>query len=179
MRNCEWCGQEFAPAKPSRRFCSNECSGFATAASRGQRGRVEFTCTWCGRKWQDYASNKRQYCSEGCSRLASRRDRPTCEVCGNPVRLMRNRYCSKSCSNKARPRPGVTSLSGLYQRTQKANPEPSPCALCGREGKHRHHSDYGKPNDVTWLCTKCHRRLHHLGKKRSELRVRPDKVSIL
>ncbi len=36
-----------------------------------------------------------------------------------------------------------------------------PCAVCGsKEHIHAHHKDYGRPLDVTWLCAKCHQRIH-------------------
>lgn len=36
-----------------------------------------------------------------------------------------------------------------------------PCAICGTEtGVHGHHKDYAKPLEVTWLCAKCHHRIH-------------------
>jgi hypothetical protein len=36
-----------------------------------------------------------------------------------------------------------------------------PCALCGTtENVQGHHKDYGKPLEVTWLCAKCHHRIH-------------------
>lgn len=35
-----------------------------------------------------------------------------------------------------------------------------PCLFCGAEKVHAHHRDYLKPLDVTWLCPKCHHRLH-------------------
>ena len=35
------------------------------------------------------------------------------------------------------------------------------CFFCGTDtGVHAHHHDYEKPLDVTWLCPKCHHRLH-------------------
>lgn len=37
----------------------------------------------------------------------------------------------------------------------------SPCAMCGATKHiHAHHKDYVKPLDITWLCAKCHHRLH-------------------
>jgi hypothetical protein len=37
------------------------------------------------------------------------------------------------------------------------------CQVCGTiEHVHKHHRDYTRPLDVTWLCAKCHRRLHVL-----------------
>jgi len=39
---------------------------------------------------------------------------------------------------------------------------PRHCPVCRREGMvHAHHSDYGKPLEVTWLCVRCHSE-HHI-----------------
>lgn len=39
-----------------------------------------------------------------------------------------------------------------------------PCAICGAsERVHAHHKDYSDPLDVTWLCAKCHARIHAQG----------------
>lgn len=35
-----------------------------------------------------------------------------------------------------------------------------PCVVCGKKHSQAHHSDYGKPLLVTWLCRKCHQREH-------------------
>jgi hypothetical protein len=36
-----------------------------------------------------------------------------------------------------------------------------PCSICGATNHlHAHHRDYSKPLEVTWLCAKCHHRLH-------------------
>ena len=37
---------------------------------------------------------------------------------------------------------------------------PMPCAQCGAKSDHKHHDDYNKPLDVTWLCRRCHIGLH-------------------
>lgn len=37
-----------------------------------------------------------------------------------------------------------------------------PCEFCGTEKVEAHHQDYSKPLSVTWLCRKCHHRLHAL-----------------
>lgn len=35
-----------------------------------------------------------------------------------------------------------------------------PCYFCGEARVHAHHKDYAEPLEVTWLCAKCHHRLH-------------------
>ena len=178
---CTHCGTDFFDKKhPDRRFCSLRCSGLATARKCGHEPSVERPCGQCGKLFRSMPSAERLFCSTQCADLGRVKHRPKCDVCGNPVRLMRNRYCSKSCSNAARPRPGGASFAGFYQRAQKAHPEPKPCAVCGRPGQHRHHHDYSKPEDITWLCILCHRREHQLGRswKRGEYKARPAKVPL-
>src|SRR5664280_2931354 len=146
-------------------------------AEGGVMGDVEwqFVCQQCGRAFEDYPSESRKYCSKRCADEARRTVRPKCKVCGKPVRLMRNIYCSRSCRNKdlGFQRADVTSYSGLYRRVHELYPNPEPCAICGAPGKHRHHPDYRKPFDIVWLCESCHHKLHPRNKK-----VRTEPVSI-
>jgi len=37
-----------------------------------------------------------------------------------------------------------------------------PCEKCGEVKVHGHHTDYSKPLDVVWLCSKCHGLEHRL-----------------
>ena len=125
------------------------------------------TCPECGKEWMDFPSNKRVYCSRKCYWAGKRKARPECKVCGTPVRLMRNEYCSRSCRNKdlgfqSQP---VRTYSGLYAKLRKLYPNPEPCVLCGCAGQHRHHPDYTKPFEIVWVCSACHRKLHQTGKK--------------
>lgn len=43
---------------------------------------------------------------------------------------------------------------------RKGTLKKEPCIFCGRGDVHAHHRDYSRPLDVTWLCPKCHHRLH-------------------
>lgn len=37
---------------------------------------------------------------------------------------------------------------------------PEPCADCGSDRVEKHHEDYDKPEEVTWLCRLCHSNRH-------------------
>jgi hypothetical protein len=40
--------------------------------------------------------------------------------------------------------------------------KPKACEVCGDDGQlHGHHHDYSEPLEVTWVCQKCHTRIHH------------------
>ena len=139
--------------------------------------KISQICANCGEEFWEYESNHRKYCSEKCSRLASRTARPSCKVCGKPVRLMRNIYCSKSCSNIGKPKgcaipSEITSYAGLYWKLQKMYPTPEPCQLCGADGQHRHHPDYDKPYEIVWLCESCHHKLHPRNRKVRTKKIR-------
>jgi hypothetical protein len=43
---------------------------------------------------------------------------------------------------------------------QKAHPVVQPCEECGDTKAERHHPDYGKPTEIEWLCSSCHRLRH-------------------
>ena len=44
--------------------------------------------------------------------------------------------------------------------------KPEPCLVChrpcgrGKKKTHAHHENYGKPLEVVWLCSSCHRKVH-------------------
>jgi len=48
--------------------------------------------------------------------------------------------------------------ANVYQRRGKL--KPIPCEACGDEKAQKHHPDYGKPLEVTWLCRPCHLARH-------------------
>ena len=113
-----------------------------------------------------------------------------CEWCGEPfVPAKRTRrFCSKRCSNLGAPRHHAKLPGTVYERHgerikterreryatdpeyrarvlarvagRRANPVPHPCERCGAEHADRHHDDYGRPEEVRWLCRSCHVREH-------------------
>lgn len=51
-------------------------------------------------------------------------------------------------------------LKARAQQTAKAIPMADKCEACGRKATDRHHPDYTKPREVTFLCRRCHKLLH-------------------
>jgi len=177
-KECGFCGCRFTAPQNRTSYCSKECSAKAASRARGEGGSVETRCGVCKKVFADFKSNNRMFCSSVCRIKARKKPRPACLLCGRPVRLMRNRYCSKRCSNLSRPKPGTASWMGFYQRAQRANPRPKPCGVCGAPGVVRHHEDYTKTEEVWWLCRTCHQHEHHRGRKRGQ-RDRPSAPPVL
>ncbi len=81
----------------------------------------------------------------------------------------------KICENKARDLRRKANLQADLAKTL-ANcavrngilVDPMFCESCDEYGRlQKHHNDYTKPYEVSWLCQKCHSRLHAI--KRKEL----------
>lgn len=100
-----------------------------------------------------------------------------CSQCGG-ARETDHRWC-RSCkaawARKHRPRhkdltieqrraANARSYANVYQRRGKLKKRP--CERCGSEKAEKHHKDYRKPLDVTWLCRPCHMAVHGRAKRR-------------
>jgi len=106
-----------------------------------------------------------------------------CEICGKPflarpcdIKRGRGRFCSRQCSNvnlqaafAARVQEPGTQLqkqvrsSGLINMRVRRGQlkRPDRCSQCGKIGRvDGHHDDYGRPDQVRWLCRSCHMKLH-------------------
>jgi hypothetical protein len=96
----------------------------------------------------------------------------TCSKCGLPNDRLPQRYC-RAChaayARARRPRhadlePGqkqrsiARSYANVYQRRGKIAPEP--CSVCRDPVARKHHEDYSRPLQITWLCRKCHQKRH-------------------
>lgn len=98
-------------------------------------------------------------------------------------RMKRQKYCTKKCCAKAkekmrpkRTRPGrkrpyspkeearrqIRDKDKIRARelAKKAFKHPRPCETCGGVATDRHHDNYNKPLEITWLCEPCHMDWH-------------------
>ena len=70
----------------------------------------------------------------------------------------------KELSEAARKRANARAYVNTYLRRGLIAPQP--CKVCGEEKSEKHHEDYDKPLEITWLCRTCHL-AHHTGVKRN------------
>jgi ribosomal protein S27AE len=94
---------------------------------------------------------------------------PVCEVRSRPpkpgyIARHKCKRCGGSWANiqvvsgDARRRMIARSTANVAVRRGVLKREP--CSKCGEKIAEKHHHDYSKPLDVTWLCRKCHMQEH-------------------
>lgn len=81
----------------------------------------------------------------------------------------RNRQQSLAGTREERrraPDKHLARRTAYYALRQGELTKPNNCQRCGRPATGRylqmHHADYGKPLDVTWLCSRCHGLEHRI-----------------
>ena len=144
--------------------------------------KVNVGCEWCGKDFEKTVSEfnraerlgRKHFCSLNCS-CSYRNSLPAAKA----LRTKRNKeYLGERNPNWK----GGVSPSEATRRARQKFPEktrarraiqgrvargtivkPKCCAECGaRADLEAHHSDYGKPLDVLWVCRTCHERLDRL-----------------
>ena len=76
-----------------------------------------------------------------------------------PERVVKAKVITKSW-RKAHPEAARAQRKVAYE-VRAGRLVAGPCAICGAAHNiHAHHRDYSRPLQVTWLCAKCHHRLH-------------------
>lgn len=63
------------------------------------------------------------------------------------------------------------SYANEYQRRGKLKKKP--CEACGSDKAEKHHDNYDKPLEVTWLCRECHLKKH----REAQAAVKQEKVA--
>lgn len=84
MRKCEYCGQEFKPAKRTRRFCSRSCKSRAQYRPKHDQSFYERNTERIKAERRERYANDPVYRAKVLARVAAykhREDRP-CEECG-------------------------------------------------------------------------------------------------
>lgn len=71
---------------------------------------------------------------------------------------MRRSRAARPLSDEQRRKDNARSYAGVYLRRGRIVRRP--CRECGDAKAQMHHDDYDRPLEVTWLCRKCHLRLH-------------------
>lgn len=72
--------------------------------------------------------------------------------------MRRNRKRHSELDPITRMKANARSYANTYLRRGKISKEP--CFICKSEDSQMHHSDYGKPLDITWVCRECHLSIH-------------------
>lgn len=71
-------------------------------------------------------------------------------------------------SHAASLRPGrMEAYAAVQDAVRRGTLVRQPCSSCGVEPAQAHHESYERPLDVTWLCARCHNRLHRHQFKRN------------
>lgn len=176
---CQTCGKAmkmYQVQAKSRRFCSSECS------AKSRRSTVTSKCKLCGKEFDSWQSNARQFCSRKCSSNGQgHKQRPpakrcVCQKCGKVFleEFSRDRkYCTHKCATDALRKPGA-------QKTRRRGKEhlqwalavlkrDKKCVRCGAiENLQAHHVEHWKTypekrydveNGAT-LCVHCHHAQH-------------------
>jgi len=113
IKYCKHCNKQFKRKKRpngdmecywefmKRTFCNPSCA----MKYRVGVDKVKYVCKRCGKKFIDYASNRKGskniFCSPKCSSIYRFKDKSICSICGKKVRLSRNVFCSRECRGKS------------------------------------------------------------------------------
>jgi len=115
----------------------------------------------------------RKITSWGTIRPSTYKRDGSCSHCGGE-RTTLNRYC-RNChadyqrhlrpkhsdlTDEQRQRSICRAYANVYQRRGKLVQKL--CEKCGDHKSEKHHNDYNKPLEVTWLCRKCHLSFHRV-----------------
>lgn len=141
---------------------------------RGPTGKIECQskrCSICKRNlplsqfanWKNSADGRAYRCRR-CARMYYKANREAYRRRSNlHYRAHAEKYIELNAAyarahpdrSRARARAGRARRSGALK--------PGPCEDCGALSTKTvaHHSDYNKPLDVTWLCTRCHWQRHY------------------
>lgn len=173
-KTCKFCKLCFAVNRQNRFnafYCSRACYNL-------DHHRITF-CQVCNKKFTHHATKKRVFCSISCSNKSRYPDRfKTCPKCGVKFLALNlkkeNIFCSLDCfedsgdrSEKKLRERNPQFVDGRFSYRKFALRElPNECLWCkSAKNLEVHHFDENRKNGELWnltiLCRKCHRALHH------------------
>lgn len=118
------------------------------------------TCPQCGvrKAPADFILDGRRRSTCAACLLKSKADR----LQRGHQRSSRQKFLSAVYARQyAKKHPIKTHCRNTSNRAQaKGNLLPRPCAVCGCAEVQKHHADYSRPLDITWLCDRHHRQVH-------------------
>lgn len=141
--------------------------------------RIPHTCGWCGETYQAIRSRvesgRTKFCSPSCSSKASIRkhgllgrkgaDNPAWKggvSLGSHAHYTAEFRAKNPDKVKAQRIAAAAIAKGTLVR-------PEHCSKCQRQCRpHAHHPDHAFPLTVVWLCSTCHVRHHHLGRRKGD-----------
>jgi hypothetical protein len=120
-------------------------------------------CSFCGSPFKARKDKLGKYCSVKCSNESKIGiPRPDLSGAANPNwknGIAKNNYHYKLLQIKRYPA-RVKARGVAVEAVRQGKISPRPCEICGGEPAQKHHEDYSKPLEITWLCPKHHREMH-------------------
>ena len=164
---CQYCGKPFkvvpSVAKGGAKYCSNECRGLA------QRKRVKRLCLQCGKEFEVNECYVRRgqgkFCSTACGTIYK-------NLHNNPAKSpeVRKKIADNHADVSGKNNPAYTNGHKIYRKTLIQEAGFPICFCCGSNDQvDVHHidgnRDHNEPDNLVFLCKKCHMGKAHKGKK--------------
>ncbi len=108
---------------------------------RAPRGSRKVNCSKCKSPLEETRVGKQSYCKK-CHAAYARATRPKYSL----------------LTEEEKKKVNARGTAKVYQDRGKIIKKP--CEHCGSDNSERHHEDYDKPLEISWLCRPCHLALH-------------------
>ncbi len=142
---CSICGKEFTANHNQSRYCSDECRlvVYHRSQDKYKSSHKEEVLEY---QRNNYERDKEKIIARTTAYHKTER--------GREAQKIGDKHNKEKFPEAIKAR----SIVGKLIRTGKI--EKQPCEKCGNEKVHGHHDDYSKPEEVRWLCCRCHAAYH-------------------